>query len=345
MTKAQELELKEEFQIARALQDVDQYVRIQGLLLVHRGFRETVAADIIGVGRRTLQDWIHRYRNSGIAGLGKGPYPGGKSKLSDEQKSELAGMIAAGPEKAGYHTGVWIAPMVVELVKKRYGVSYSSSQIARILHDLRFSVQYPTKRPSKADDKAEEEWRTEELPAIKKAEREQGVVLYQDEASFQQSGSFHRSWALVGVGFHVLTPPVRKSAKVMGAVRIGDSPKWHSRFVPWFNGDSFIAFLKQLVRYYDGTKVHLITDNVSYHKKPEVREWLKGKEHLIELHFLPPYAPQLNALEYLWKKTKKAIPHNRYFPKFQDLKQALACRSNRFQGNPASVRTAIPHFA
>jgi len=170
-------------------------------------------------------------------------------------------------------------------------------------------------------------------------------VLYQDESSFQQSGSFHRSWAQVGVGFYVMTPPVRKSAKVMGAVRIGKTPKWHSLFVEWFNADSFIAFLKQLVRYYHGTKVHLITDNVPYHKAPKVRNWLQGKEDLIELHFLPPYSPKLNAVEYLWKKTKKAITHNRYFAKFQNLKQALARRFNRFQGNPASLRTAIPHFA
>jgi transposase len=52
----------------------------------------------------------------------------------------LAGIIAAGPEAAGFDTGVWIAPVVVELVKERYGVSYSSSQIARILHDLKFSL-------------------------------------------------------------------------------------------------------------------------------------------------------------------------------------------------------------
>jgi len=179
----------------------------------------------------------------------------------------------------------------------------------------------------------------------KKAKKEKGVVLYQDESSFQQSGSFHRSWAQVGVGFYVMTPPVRKSAKVMGAVRIGKTPKWHSLFVEWFNADSFIAFLKQLVRYYHGTKVHLITDNVPYHKAPKVRNWLQGKEDLIELHFLAPYSPKLNAVEYLWKKTKKAITHNRYFAKFQNLKQALARRFNRFQGNPASLRTAIPHFA
>ena len=179
----------------------------------------------------------------------------------------------------------------------------------------------------------------------KKADEEEAVVLYQDESSFQQSGTLHRSWALVGVGFDVLTPPVRKSAKVMGAVRIGDDPKWHSRFVEWFNADSFLAFLKQLVRYYHETKIHLITDNVPYHKAPKIREWLKGKEDLIELHFLPPYAPKLNAVEYIWRKTKKTITHNRYFPNFQDLKRALARRFNRFQGNPASLRTTVPHFA
>jgi transposase len=174
LTKAQEIELKDELQVAKAQQDLDKYVRVQGLLLVHRGFRETDAADIIGVGRRTLQDWIHRYRYNGIAGLHKGPYTGGKSKLSDEQKSELAEIIAAGPEAAGYDTGVWIAPIIVELVRKRYGVSYSSSQIARILHDLRFSVQYPTKKFPKADEEARERWLIQQLPEIKKSEEGKG---------------------------------------------------------------------------------------------------------------------------------------------------------------------------
>jgi transposase len=131
----------------------------------------------------------------------------------------------------------------------------------------------------------------------------------------------------------------------MGAVRIGTDPKWHSRFVHWFNAYSFVGFLKQLIRYYDGTKIHLITDNVAYHKAPKVGEWLKGNGDLIELHFLLPNAPKLNAAEYVWKKTKKTSTHNRYFPRFQDPKQALARRFNRYQGNPALLRSVIPHFA
>jgi transposase len=165
---AQECELKEEYQRAKAQKDLDMCLRIQGLLLVHRGNLESVAADTIGVGRRTLQDWIYRYRKRGFAGLVKGPYPGGKSRLTDEQKAELSRIIAAGPEVANLDTGVWMAPIVVELVKDLYGVSYSCSQVGRILHNLRYSLQYPTRRPSKADEKAQEKWRGQELPLIKK---------------------------------------------------------------------------------------------------------------------------------------------------------------------------------
>lgn len=165
---AEEAELKREYQGAKFRKDLDRCLRIQGLLLVHRGSTERVAAEMIGVGRRTLQDWIHRYRQRGISGLDKGPYPGGRSRLTEEQKAELSGIIAAGPEKAGLDSGVWIAPMVVKLVRDLYGVSYSASQIGRILRELRFSLQYPTRKPSKADQKAEEQWRAEKLPAIKK---------------------------------------------------------------------------------------------------------------------------------------------------------------------------------
>lgn len=174
LNAAQESELREEYQRAKGQKDLDLCLRIQGLLLVHRGNPETVAADIIGVGRRTLQDWIHRYRDRGISGLVKGPYLGGRSRLTEEQKAELSAIIAAGPEKAGLDTGVWVAPMVVKLVKDLYGVSYSSSQMGRILHELRFSLQYPTRKLSKADEKAEEQWRAESLPAIKKSRAGEG---------------------------------------------------------------------------------------------------------------------------------------------------------------------------
>lgn len=161
-------DLAAEYQNARSHDDLDRCLRIQGLLLVSRGNRETDVAEVIGVGRRTLQDWIHRYRIMGILGLTKGPFLGSKSRLTDEQKAELSRIIAAGPQEAGLDTGVWTTTIIVKLVKDVFGVSYHPDHMGKILHGLRFSVQYPEKSLSKADEKAQQRWRLEELPAIKK---------------------------------------------------------------------------------------------------------------------------------------------------------------------------------
>jgi len=156
------------YQDARFHKDLDMCLRIQALVLVSRGNRERDVADVIGVGRRTLQDWIHRYRVKGILGLAKGPFKGAKSRLTDEQKAELSRIIAAGPQEAGLDTGVWTTPIIVKLVRDLFGVSYHPDHMGKILHGLRFSVQYPGKNLSKADEKAQQTWRLEELPAIKK---------------------------------------------------------------------------------------------------------------------------------------------------------------------------------
>lgn len=168
-------ELAAEYQDARFRDDLDRCLRIQGLLLVSRGNRETDVAEVIGVGRRTLQDWIHRYRLMGISGLTKGPFLGSKSRLTDEQKVELSRIIAAGPQEAGLDTGVWTTTIIAKLVRDRFGVSYHPDHMGKILHGLRFSVQYPGKQLSKADEKAQQTWILEELPAIKKKPKRRTV--------------------------------------------------------------------------------------------------------------------------------------------------------------------------
>jgi transposase len=85
---------------------------------------ERRAAQIVGVGRRTLQEWIFKYRRGGLEGLGKGPRPGRKSKLTKAQLEELDRIIDQGPERVGLDTGVWTAPFAADLVKKLFGVRY-----------------------------------------------------------------------------------------------------------------------------------------------------------------------------------------------------------------------------
>jgi transposase len=168
LTDQQRTQLTEEFRVARGNKDLDMCLRIQALLLVSRGHREADTAAAIGVGHRTVQDWIHRFRSGGVPGLRKGPFEGGKPRLTDEQKSELSRIVEAGPQEVGLDTGVWTTSIVAKLVRDLFGISYHPDHVGRILHRLGYSVQYPGRSLSKADENLQRTWLSHELPEIKK---------------------------------------------------------------------------------------------------------------------------------------------------------------------------------
>jgi len=179
----------------------------------------------------------------------------------------------------------------------------------------------------------------------KKAENEGGEIFFEDEVIFYQRGSTTRTWAEVGIGTIVESAPGRKSKKAFGAVSLSQSPKFRFRFEEdKFNGVSFQKFLEQITRGNLGRKVFMILDNAKYHHATAIQPWLEKNKPAVELFFLPSYSPNLNPIERVWKKAKKASIHNRYFGKLENLHQEIFRRFNRFQGNPASLRGSIQDF-
>lgn len=173
------------------------------------------------------------------------------------------------------------------------------------------------------------------------------MLLYEDESIFQQSGTLTRTWAKRGLGTIVRSAPVRKSVKAFGAlnVTVSGHPRWHYRFDEVFNAETYLKFLRQLVRYYAGQKIFLIADNVRYHHAILVRDWVRKHADLIELRFLPAYSPEFNPVEPVWKDVKQTSTHNRYFERLQNLRSALARRFLRYQGNPGSLRGISERFS
>lgn len=88
----------------------------------------------------------------------------------------------------------------------------------------------------------------------------------------------------------------------------------------------------------------MIMDNAKYHHAKALQPWLTSNKGRIELFFLPAYSPNLNPIERIWKKTKRASIHNRYFEKLEDLHSEIFRRFNRFQGNPVSLLGSIQDF-
>jgi transposase len=151
------------------------------------------------VVRASVNQWLRWYDTAGTEALKPRKAPGPAPRLNPSQHEELIGLIEAGPPAAGYTGGVWTGPRIGDLIRRRFRVRYRNHHIPRLLHQLGFSVQRPRKRLARADQAAQELWLTKRLPAIRrKAARCRGVVVFEDEASFGQDGSLHRTWARIG---------------------------------------------------------------------------------------------------------------------------------------------------
>jgi len=67
----------------------------------------------------------------------------------------------------------------------------------------------------------------------------------------------------------------------------------------------------------------VVLDNARYHHAKAIQPWLNKHRHVLRLDFLPPYSPELNCIERVWKLTRRLRTHNRYFPTLDCLVEAV----------------------
>jgi transposase len=147
-----------------------------------------------------------------------------------------------------------------------------------------------------------------------------------DEVHFQQYGSRCLMWVPPEDRDPVLLHhPTRKSVGYFGAVRLRDGKLVFQREEEKFNAVTFHAFLKNLrqTSSRSGRRAVIITDNARYHHAKFHAEWRNHQAPKFILDFLPPYRPDLNPIERLWKLTRKLCLHNRYFPLLEDVVQSV----------------------
>lgn len=121
----------------------------------------------------------------------------------------------------------------------------------------------------------------------------------------------------------VFHEPTRKSVALFGAVNLNGG-QMIAHFNPVFETQSFLAFLKGLARRRARDKrMMVVTDNAAYHHAAALNEWLRDARGTLELLFLPPYSPDLNPIERVWKLLRRLCTHNEYFPELELLENAI----------------------
>jgi transposase len=164
-------------------------------------------------------------------------------------------------------------------------------------------------------------------------------LWFEDECHFQQHGSRCVMWVPPEeVNPVVLQAPTRKTLGVFGAVCVADG-RLVTRQEKKFNAMTFGSFLKQLLRHRrSDRKMVVVLDNARWHHAKILEPWLKKYAHLFQLDFLPPYSPELNSIERVWKLTRTLCTHNRYFQEFQELIDAVFGQFDRWRKPNETIR-------
>ncbi|MBF0244586.1 MAG: IS630 family transposase [Planctomycetes bacterium] len=162
-----------------------------------------------------------------------------------------------------------------------------------------------------------------------------------DEVHFQQYGSRCRMWIPPEAKDPVIKHfPGRKSVGYFGAVRIRDGKFVYSKEEESFNAVTFWEFLKKLHKAscHSGRRVVVISDNVRYHHALIHKEWREERAKSFCLEFMPPYSPELNPIERVWKITRRKATHNRFFPTISSISSAIEAVFNEWSGGSDSLR-------
>lgn len=87
------------------------------------------------------------------------------------------------------------------------------------------------------------------------------------------------------------------------------------------NAQSTQRLCEQLLEKHPNQVVYVICDNARYNRNKQLLEWIADK--LIELVYLPPYSPNLNVIERLWRHLRQQVLKWEYFERFEEFRQKI----------------------
>lgn len=265
------------------------------------------AAEIFSVTERAVNKIWNKYKSEGKRSLisKKRGVKGGK-KINGKQSAEVRNLIKDKlPDQLKLPFGLWTREAVQQLIEQRYGITLSVKQVGRYLKLWGYTPQKPIRKAFEQKPEQVKQWLEKEYPAIKKrASKEKAVIYFGDETGMRSDHQAGRSYAPKGQTPVVISTGQRFSLNMISAI----SNKGHLQFmiIERFNGDVFIDFLKRMIKY-SREKVFFVTDGHPAHKTKKLKTWLDENKTRIEVFFIPPYSPELNAQEYLNQDVKTNI--------------------------------------
>ena len=282
--------------------------RCRIVLLLAQDNTPTQVREKVGCVRSTVYTTLYRFEDEGMDGLGDKRLQPHPRKATPQVRAQLLDYLDKPPKDFGWQRSTWTLELFSLQLHEDLGVKISPAYLSQVLRQEkcrrgrpRPALRIPVKGRRETLD------RIEELVAQASPEQE---VLYLDEAHVDLNPRIGLTYIKRGEQPLVLTPGKNVKYYIGGALnaRTGTVLYAHG---PRKDSNLFIDSLHVIDDAYPRAKtIHLVLDNYIIHKSAKTKKALETFAGRIQLHFLPPYSPENNPIERLWKQMHDHVTRN-----------------------------------
>ena len=266
----------------------------------------------------TVSHWVKVYNLEGIKPLLVNNYGTNKSDLQAHSTSILANFEESPPVSSSE---------AVSRIKDLTGITQCPTQVRNWMHKNGLSFLKMGHLPAKVKVEKQEKWLTDELnPIIDKAQKGLCNLFFMDAAHFVLNPYLCGVWCVVRL--FIKAPAGRQRLNVVGAVNAISKQIITLYNDSYVNAEVIAAFLTKIKKEAGSLPIVIVLDNARYQHCKYVKQ--VAVDLGIQLLFLPPYSPNLNLIERLWKMTKKKCLYAKYYESFQSFSEAIENCLNSF---------------
>lgn len=286
--------------------------KLKAILLLADGFSCVEVGKILLLDDDTVRTYRNTYLNQGAESLLNDNNKGRIAFVSSEQLEALEKHISQNVYTDSKGIVVWI--------KNEFGINYTSSGITSLLKRLGFVYKKPVLTPCKANIEKQEEF-VKQYKELKENLSDQDQLYFMDGVHPQHNTIASYGWIKKGQTKYLKTNNGRQRTNINGALNLQTKKLLYVEDKR-INSQTMIALLVLILKKQKQGKIYIVLDNARYYHSKIVKEFLKEHPRII-LKFLPPYSPNLNIIERLWKILKKKVVYNKFYLKFEDFRKEV----------------------
>jgi transposase len=243
----------------------------------------------------------------------------GTAKVDADMRQALSELVAGVPQQFGWQRTNWTRQLMADALEVFTRQRVSLTTVSRMLGQL--NARWGMARPTVLCPwpRWRKNSRIRKIRRIVENLRAGEVAFYEDEVDIHLNPRIGRDWMLPGQQKIIVTPGKNKKRYVAGALAL-DGSRLLFVTAERKTSDLFIALLKRLQQVYpQAAHIHLVLDNYGIHSSKKVKDYIARQGELFVLHFLPPYSPDHNKIERLWRELHANVTRNHRCRGIQEL--------------------------